>query len=345
MFAITTIVSENPTSYELYDGLFFKPAVEMISNQRVNKYISDRKTGWTEVDFGYYRYCLQDTDGTLYIIPGIHLNDFPPKKILSKRLYKFSKLEIENYAKEIILFVEKTKQEAERDLNMLVHDLRNISAAIYNSAISASSALKRDDLSSAQQEIDSVIASQAMLKMRTDVIDYIGNPTSIVEIRDIPIYRRFDKVSRAFSSKAFNHGLNIILTGESYNITKGPDILEIVPYIFVDNAIKYSPKKSMIDIHIEDKSQETQIVFKSLGPKIDNTEKFTIFERGYRGIHALESARPGSGVGLNLARHLVENHFGGTITVHQSESAEEREGELFYWTEFIILIPSRDGQD
>ncbi len=342
MFALTTIVSESPTVFEVHYGIFHNIPPELLGKTNINRYISIRKAGWHRNNWGYCQYNVIDSESRIFIMPGIALEESPPKKHFPGYKQRFSRADIEVYGRKLIEFIEKTRIDTERDLNMLVHDLRGISSAIYNSALASLSALKRGSYHEAETEINSVIASQAMLKMRTDVIDYIGNPTSIVGETDIPIYRRTHKVCRAFNSRGNSRGVGIRITGQSYNVATGPDIFEIVPYVFIDNAIKYAPKNSELVVCVEDRLRETFVTFTSLGPKISDTERFNIFERGYRGVHALDSARPGSGLGLSLARSVVENHFSGVITVHQSDvPVQNREGTDFYSTEFRVSLPSR----
>ncbi len=341
MFALTTIITASSTDFEIHEGLFYKPPPELLGKANINKYISNRSAGWHVNDLGYYQYNIVDSDSRVFIIPGIAIEGKPPRKYFGNQKHIFLKQNIELYGKNLIELIEKTRLETERDLNLLVHDLRGISSSIYNSALAASSALERGSIPDAIIQLDSVIASQAMLKMRTDVIDYIGNPTSIVGESDIPVYRRVHKVCRAFNSRGNSRGVHIKIGGQSYNVVTGPDIFEIVPYIFIENAIKYAPRHSDLSVFVEDKLRETSITFKSLGPKITETERFDIFKRGYRGVHALDSARPGSGLGLSLARNLVENHFGGVITVHQEMTSQHIEGQDFHLTEFRVELPSR----
>jgi signal transduction histidine kinase len=341
MFAVTAIVSESATSHEFHRGLFYNCPPELVMPNAIRNAIKNRKAGWSRTEYGYWKYSFVDGDDSIIIFPGLILEEEPmPSKYFSSERNIFTRRQIENYAKSIVDFLDRTRADTEKYLNMLVHDLRGISSSIYNAAIEALRAVKVNDLIVAEERIDSVIASQAMLKMRTDVIDYIGNPSSIVESINVPIYKRVHKVCRSFNAKGNSRQVSIKISGSSYNSVKGPDIFEIVPYIFIDNAIKYAPKGSSIDVFVLDSFGETFIRFVSLGPRISDQEKFDIFTRGYRGIHALDSAKPGSGLGLSLARNVIENHFSGVITVHQEKTPETIDGNDYFSTEFHVTVPS-----
>lgn len=343
MFAISTIIVSPSGDYRIYEGSFTKTPAELSNITIYNKIIKTKEIGWHEMDFGYLYYVIKDVELNKYIFHGLNVpGKSKVKKKYSGYIHEFTTTEVESYAKSIINFISDTRKDAEKDLNVLVHDLRNISSSIYNSAVEAENLLNLHNYTDVQDRIHSIIASQNMLKIRTDVLDYVGNPTSIVENKEIAIYKKVDKVKRIFQSKARANNITITMSGHSFNITFGPNIFEIVPYIFIDNAIKYSPTGGSINVTVQDSPAETLIIFFSYGPRINEDELATIFDRGYRGVHALDSARPGSGLGLSLARNLVENHFKGTITVEQNSNGENDSfGSLIFGTTFTIKIPSK----
>jgi two-component system, OmpR family, sensor histidine kinase KdpD len=81
----------------------------------------------------------------------------------------------------------------------------------------------------------------------------------------------------------------------------------------LDNALRYSPPDSPVELRAS--RDEGAVVLEVLdrGPGLPVGEEERVFERFYRAPGLHESARPGMGLGLSIARGLVEAH-GGQLT-------------------------------
>jgi signal transduction histidine kinase len=65
----------------------------------------------------------------------------------------------------------------------------------------------------------------------------------------------------------------------------------------LENACKYSKPGSMVNIQIEEQSEQVTIRVSNTGSSISAADQFRIFERFYRGVDASQLS-PGSGLGL-----------------------------------------------
>jgi signal transduction histidine kinase len=98
-----------------------------------------------------------------------------------------------------------------------------------------------------------------------------------------------------------------------------PDRLKQLCLILLDNALKYTPMGGQVTIEAESASRGDQegvvLSVRDTGPGIPVEEQERIFERFYR----VGSARApgGAGLGLAIARWIVEEHH-GTIEVHSA---------------------------
>ena len=108
------------------------------------------------------------------------------------------------------------------------------------------------------------------------------------------------------------------------------DRLEQVFVNIVENACKYSSKDSDIEIRIENKCDFNVVSIKNFGSYIEEKEIEHIFEKFYRIDNYLTSTAQGSGLGLYIAKMLIEK-MNGNIKVNSSKEED--------FTEFLVYIP------
>ena len=88
----------------------------------------------------------------------------------------------------------------------------------------------------------------------------------------------------------------------------------------------------MISIRCYGEKEAVNIIFENEGQTISEEALDKIFEKFYREDAARSSATGGAGLGLAIAREIVELH-GGTI---RAESQDEK-------TRFIVMLPKEKG--
>jgi two-component system, OmpR family, sensor histidine kinase KdpD len=128
------------------------------------------------------------------------------------------------------------------------------------------------------------------------------------------------------------------LTAHRVRVEQGGDL----PSIFVDreltvqalkqlldNASKYSPAGSVIQIGIREMDGFVSIAVRDQGQGLTELEQRRVFDKFYR-VRRDRSAVQGTGMGLAIAKEIAEAH-GGSVTV------ESRFGE---GSEFTMRVPS-----
>lgn len=86
----------------------------------------------------------------------------------------------------------------------------------------------------------------------------------------------------------------------------------------VDNAIKYSPEQTTIQISLSRNVDGTTVVEVSdHGPGIPDDEKERVFDRFYRLDNGRSREKGGTGLGLSITKAAIEAH-GGTISLHNA---------------------------
>lgn len=91
-------------------------------------------------------------------------------------------------------------------------------------------------------------------------------------------------------------------------------MLQILLSNLIENAIKYSPRQTVIDVRLEEKGSQLKLRVVDEGPGIPLDERERIFLKFYRIGNENTRKAKGSGLGLFLSRKIVEQH-GGAITV------------------------------
>jgi two-component system sensor histidine kinase KdpD len=89
------------------------------------------------------------------------------------------------------------------------------------------------------------------------------------------------------------------------------DLIGLALRQLLDNAIKYSPPTSTIEVAAHGNGA-VEISVRNSGATIPERERARIFERFYRGVQARQV--PGSGMGLAIVQEIVRAH-GGTLRV------------------------------
>jgi PAS domain S-box-containing protein len=86
----------------------------------------------------------------------------------------------------------------------------------------------------------------------------------------------------------------------------------------VSNALKFTTEGGSVDVRMSSKSGEAVIEVVDTGMGIAPEEQEHLFERFFRSTEATERAIPGTGLGLTIAKAIVERHE-GSIEVESAE--------------------------
>ena len=92
------------------------------------------------------------------------------------------------------------------------------------------------------------------------------------------------------------------------------DLLVTALHNLIANAIQYSPEGSRIGIGVNDTDGVVEIAVTDQGVGIPSDELDRVFERFFRSDPARSRNTGGSGLGLSIVKHVVQNH-GGDVRV------------------------------
>ncbi|HLY67256.1 MAG TPA: ATP-binding protein, partial [Chloroflexota bacterium] len=111
--------------------------------------------------------------------------------------------------------------------------------------------------------------------------------------------------------------------------------MEQVLVNLLGNAIKYTPEGGEVCVAARRDDGFVEIAVSDTGPGLTPSDQQRVFDKFYRAGETLTQQQAGSGLGLTIARSLVELH-GGTLTV---------ESELGQGATFRTRMPSHEEEE
>lgn len=181
------------------------------------------------------------------------------------------------------------------------------------------------------------------IKTITDRVHYLNNilndflSIDKLETGEIKYNFKDFKLSKVLNEVVYNCNL-LLKEGQRIKYPDNIDemsmfqdekIVELALSNLVNNALKYSPENTTIDIGVKQDVSETTFLISDEGIGIPENDQKNIFNRYFRAENALLTQ--GTGIGLNIVKTHLEN-LGGTIKF----KTEQNRG-----TTFIITIPNK----
>jgi signal transduction histidine kinase/CheY-like chemotaxis protein len=227
-------------------------------------------------------------------------------------------------------------------LMVLSHELRTPINAVYGWARMLQDAAL--DPASMQRAVEAIVRNaNAQVQLIDDLLDVsrIVTGKMRLDVRPIDLVAvaegALDSVRPAADAKEIR--LQSVLDPQAGPVTGDPVRLQQVLWNLLVNAIKFTPKGGRVQMHLQRVNSHVEIVVSDTGQGISRDMLPVIFDRFRQGDSTSTRAHRGLGLGLALARYLIEAH-GGTIT---AQSAGEGQGATFIVT--LPLAVARVGDD
>ena len=223
-------------------------------------------------------------------------------------------------------------------LAMLAHELRNPLAPLRN----ALEMLKRRGSESpAAKEARTMMERQLrqLVRLVDDLLDVSRITTGKLAIRAERVALR-DVIAGAVDTarpliEQRQHTLNVALPDEGILVDADPTRLSQVFSNLLNNAANYTEPGGRIDVETSADEREVSVLVADNGIGIAPDMIGVVFRMFAQADHSLERVQGGLGVGLTLARHLVELHRGSIEATSEGVGRGSR---------FIVRLPRAGAQ-
>jgi signal transduction histidine kinase len=195
-------------------------------------------------------------------------------------------------------------------LDSTLHEVRRFSGELGTNAETLSRILEAQRAGDDSLELaQTVFYTAGMISARLGFTDLELNPQAVSRQATLRagIYKKFEKASHVLALKSRSKRVPIQFRGNSYIDIDALPAFELVPFVILDNAIKYSPSDRPVTVAFEEVAgQHVHVTVSSFGPYVESDELPKIFDKNVRGRHAKGFA--GDGLGLYLTKFLCDYH-------------------------------------
>lgn len=232
---------------------------------------------------------------------------------------------------------EQSRRAMEEALGAVAHELRTPASAVLGWVrVLRSGALDGDSARRALEVIERNAQLQAHLA--GDLLDAarVTAGKLRLDMRHVELAAVVGAALESVLPAAASEGIEVRCEtgGAAGNVWGDPDRLQQVVVNLLSNAVKFTPGGGRIEVRLERAATHAQLTVCDTGVGIAETFLPHVFERFSQGDSPAEKRQGGLGLGLALARDLVEMH-GGTIG---AESGGEGRGAVF-----VVRLPLADN--
>ncbi|HVV85602.1 MAG TPA: chemotaxis protein CheB [Kofleriaceae bacterium] len=229
--------------------------------------------------------------------------------------------ELEARERRISALLEETAEIARRReqfLAMLSHELRNPLAAVMNAATMLGDRADGDDV---LRRCTGVVDRQTrhMKRLLDDLLDVSRITRGRFELRldDVELHQSLEAAIESVAPLFRDRGVELVtaLSPAAMPVRGDASRLTQVAVNLLSNAANYSPRHSQVRLEAEVEGGRAVIRVRDHGVGIEPELQARIFDLFVQSDQRLDRSRGGLGVGLSLAKSIVELH-GGTIEVH-----------------------------
>jgi two-component system phosphate regulon sensor histidine kinase PhoR len=199
---------------------------------------------------------------------------------------------------------------ASHELRTPLTSIRGFAETLLDGAIEQPDVRRRF----AQNIVDNAVRLQRLVDDLLE-LSRAESPDVELELEPVSAVEVARRVVRALEGRASDKGIDVRVRGEPASAwcMAEPRALDHVLMNLVENAIKYSPTGSHVEVLVDADGERVRIRVKDDGPGIAPHHLGRIFERFYRVDPGRSREQGGTGLGLSIVKHLATRMEGDVL--------------------------------
>lgn len=282
------------------------------------------KAGFYTCPYGFVAYVFKDEESSIFIFTGCRVKEAYNPKLADPKVKNstwsdlkntvITKNQMEIYAE---LYLEYNNgiskyEKHKKFVEEIFHDMRK-----FNSQMKAN-AENIFTKSRSKKKLDIILpytknlnAACNFMTLRLNCYDFAYNELLMGETQKTSynLFKVFDKVRMCLSDQQLKKNCHITLnSAPNFMDIMAHDCIELLPYIFLDNALKYSKENESIEVNFFESRTNSKIKIKSYSLNVSDDELDKICNSGFRGSLAIKKTSEGMGIGLYTAKKICDLH-------------------------------------
>jgi signal transduction histidine kinase len=240
---------------------------------------------------------------------------FRPKEVVARIRTHLSNQQLVEQQKDLVSQLSKANAAKDRFLGMCAHDLRNPLSSIRGLA-----ELMGEDaigvLTAEQKEIIYTIhsASQSMLQLVNELLDVATIEAGHLKLEKLPtsVSEIVERSVHLSNIEAAKKGMKIEMVkvdGDPVVEVDRNKIRQVVDNL-ISNAVKYSPRGSIITVFVLKDATTAGFAVRDSGPGVPEEERHKLFKDYGRLSTKPTGGEKSTGLGLAICKKIVEAHSG-----------------------------------
>lgn len=269
----------------LYDGQLFKlhPFCKENFNSRKCKNFYAKIKGQAGFHICPHGYTVYYSNDDCNLICSIRVKDFFDKKSIGKKKDSLFSPVIEEEILKQYLNDSLLLNRGLHSFKDALHDVRKLNADLKALAEQLQETIYDNAI---KEDIKRILGYSGLITTNLDIFDLDINPKllGIGKPQYLHIYKMFDKTLKCLKYRFNEKKIDANIYGQSNFQKNLPQLFVTIPFIILENAIKYTYTGGKLNIKFYENEDFLNIDIESIeSPQVLDDEVDTIFKKGYRG--------------------------------------------------------------
>lgn len=226
--------------------------------------------------------------------------------------------------------LERLNELKNRFIGMAAHDLRNPLGAILNFSEFLQDELKEELSEQHVSFLQNIVnSSEFMYSLVEDLLDFSKIESGKIQLNfeEFDIVKKLKEIIENSNVLSKKKRIKITFNATAPSVNLKADVHKIAQVFqnLLDNAVKFSPEGTKVDVSLENKKNKVLVMVKDRGKGIAKEDQDKVFIPFTSIASKGTAGEKGTGLGMSIVKRIVDSH-NGEIRLE----SEPGEGTTFY---------------